>query len=163
VTLRTLLAGLVLGLLVISCSTGEGDPTVADAPTDEPQATEEVADTDTVEVELGEWSVFPDPDAVHADEITFEVSNGGQDPHEFVIVKSDLEPGELPTADDGSVDEEQVDVIDEVEEIEAGGDGEVEVDLEAGSYVLFCNLVEEEDGETEVHYKLGMRTAFTVS
>jgi hypothetical protein len=58
--------------------------------------------------------------------------------------------------------------VDEVEEIPAPAadavvSEELEVDLEPGGYAFICNLVEEEDGETEVHYKLGMRTAFTVS
>jgi hypothetical protein len=29
------------------------------------------------------------------------------------------------------------------------------------SYVLFCNIVEEVDGEVEAHYTLGMRAGFT--
>jgi hypothetical protein len=37
------------------------------------------------------------------------------------------------------------------------------VDLESGSYVLICNIVEkEEGGEVESHYQNGMRTEFTV-
>jgi len=36
------------------------------------------------------------------------------------------------------------------------------VDLDAGNYVLICNIVEEEDGETVSHYQEGMRTPFTV-
>jgi hypothetical protein len=35
-------------------------------------------------------------------------------------------------------------------------------DLEPGDYVLFCNLVHEEEGEIENHFQLGMRTEFTV-
>jgi len=34
------------------------------------------------------------------------------------------------------------------------------VDLEAGSYVLICNIFD--DAENEAHYQEGMRTAFTV-
>ena len=39
---------------------------------------------------------------------------------------------------------------------------ELTANLEAGSYVLLCNIVEEEDGETESHYAEGMHTSFTV-
>jgi hypothetical protein len=34
------------------------------------------------------------------------------------------------------------------------------VDLEAGNYVLICNIWDEE--EREAHYGMGMRTAFSV-
>lgn len=34
-------------------------------------------------------------------------------------------------------------------------------DLVAGTYVLFCNIYEEEE-EQEAHYAEGMRVAFTV-
>jgi uncharacterized cupredoxin-like copper-binding protein len=57
----------------------------------------------------------------------------------------------------------RIEPVDEVEDIPSGGSGELTVDLEEGSYVLFCNIVqEEEDGEVESHYQNGMRTAFTV-
>jgi hypothetical protein len=37
------------------------------------------------------------------------------------------------------------------------------LDLEAGTYVLLCNLVEEEDtGEVESHFAEGMHAMFTV-
>ena len=47
-------------------------------------------------------------------------------------------------------------------DIEVGDTASLTVDLEAGSYVAVCNIVEEEDGETESHYQEGMRASFTV-
>jgi hypothetical protein len=44
-----------------------------------------------------------------------------------------------------------------------GGEEEMTFDLEPGKYVLLCNVVEEEDGVTESHYKNRMRTAFAVN
>jgi uncharacterized cupredoxin-like copper-binding protein len=41
-----------------------------------------------------------------------------------------------------------------VEEVEAGADGTVTLDLEAGSYAMFCNL--------PGHYKTGMYGSITV-
>jgi hypothetical protein len=35
--------------------------------------------------------------------------------------------------------------------------------LEAGDYVVFCNIVEEMDGETESHFAEGMHTTFKVT
>jgi len=40
----------------------------------------------------------------------------------------------------------------------------VAFDLAPGKYVLICNIVQTEpDGSKEAHYKVGMRTAFTVT
>jgi hypothetical protein len=37
------------------------------------------------------------------------------------------------------------------------------LDLEAGTYLLLCNVVEEEEtGEVESHFAEGMHTTFTV-
>jgi uncharacterized cupredoxin-like copper-binding protein len=121
----------------------------------------------TVAVELREWAVDAEPTSVTSGEVTFEVSNNGEDPHELVVARSDLAPDALPTDDDGAVPEDEVDIVDEVEELAPGTDGELTIELEPGSYVLFCNLVEQEseDGETitEAHYSEGMRSAFEVS
>lgn len=116
----------------------------------------------TVNVLLSEFVVEADPGSASAGDVTFAVTNEGEETHEFVILKTDLAEDALPTADDGSVDEEGegVEVIDEIEDIEAGADGEVTANLEAGDYVLFCNIVEEDNGES--HYAEGMHTAFTV-
>lgn len=51
-------------------------------------------------------------------------------------------------------------VIGEIEEFAPGTMAEVTLDLPEGSYVLFCNVLE--NGETEGHYQKGMRIAFTV-
>ena len=114
----------------------------------------------TVDVTLSEYVIGADPAGVPAGDVTFKAKNEGKEKHEMVIVKTDLAPDKLPTKDDGSVDEEGagVEAIDEIEEFEAGGSEELTVTLEAGKYVLFCNLVEEGD----VHYQEGMYTAFTV-
>ncbi len=165
--MRSCLAAFAIALLLAAagCAT---DTDSGDDATPSATPTEEPLTTGPVEISLGEWAVIAEPDEVAAGEITFEISNGGTDPHEFVVVSTDEGPEDLPTKDDGSVDEDEVEIVDEVEEIPApSGDAvvseELTVDLEPGGYALICNLVEEEDGETEVHYKLGMRTAFTVS
>ena len=69
-----------------------------------------------IDVTLQEFSVIPDTDSVDAGEITFNVENvGPDDVHEFVILKTALEPDALPTVADGSVDEAGagIEVIDE--------------------------------------------------
>ena len=116
-------------------------------------------------VDLQEWAVVPDQQSAPAGEVTFSVENVGEEVHEFVIIKTDLDPGSLPTADDGSVSEtgEGMEVVDEIEDLQPGDSSELTVDLDAGTYALICNVLEEEeDGEFESHYQMGMRTAFTV-
>jgi hypothetical protein len=123
-------------------------------------------DGGSVEVTLQEFAVVPDVAEVSAGSVEFTVTNEGpDDPHEFVVFRTDLAPEALPTADDGSVEEEGegVDLIGEIEEFPVGETESATFDLEAGSYVFICNLVEEEDGELESHYQEGMRVAFTVT
>ena len=119
----------------------------------------------TVNVTIKEFEVAPEVTSAPAGTITFHVTNDGPDDvHEFVVVKTDLAPDALPTVDDGSVDEEGegIEVSGEIEDIPVGESQDVDMTLEAGAYVLICNIVEDEDGEAEAHYAMGMRTAFTV-
>ena len=101
-----------------------------------------------------------------AGSVTFNATNiGPMDPHELVVVKTDIPAGELPTREDGSFDEdaEGVEVIGEIEEFDVGLTESMTLDLEPGNYVLLCNLVEEEDGAIEAHYQMGMWVAFEVT
>jgi uncharacterized cupredoxin-like copper-binding protein len=120
------------------------------------------ADATQVEVVLREWEVAPRQSSVKAGKVYFLVENAGpEDPHEFVVIKSDLAPGSLPFEDD-VVPEDKVDIIDEIEPFAPKSKASLVLTLEKGKYVLICNITEEEDGEIESHYREGMRTAFTV-
>jgi uncharacterized cupredoxin-like copper-binding protein len=146
------LAALV-SLLLVACSPGS---------TATPGAS---AGVTTVAVTLQEFAVLPSPATAPAGDITFEVTNSGPDDiHEFVIIKTDLDPADLPVDDEGAVTEdgEGMTVEDEIEDIPVGETQSLTVSLDAGKYVLICNIVETVEGETEVHYALGMRTVFTV-
>jgi len=117
----------------------------------------------TVDVTLQEWAVVVADDSVPAGEVTFSVTNDGPDDiHEFVIIRTDLAPGDLPVDEHGAVTEagEGMEVVDEIEDIPVGDTAEVTVELEAGSYVLLCNIYSAD--EDEAHYAEGMRIAFTV-
>lgn len=118
----------------------------------------------TVDVTLQEFAVVLGSDSALAGDVTFNITNDGpNDVHEFVIFKTDLDPGGLPVDDRGVIDEagEGLEAIDEVEDVAVGASAELTVTLEAGSYVLVCNIYDED--ESEAHYAMGMRSAFTAS
>jgi uncharacterized cupredoxin-like copper-binding protein len=114
-----------------------------------------------VDVVLSEFIVDPSEDSVEAGEVTFALDNQGGETHEFLVVEA-ASADALPVDDDGAFDEEADGVVDEVEDIEAGDTAELTLDLEAGDYVLLCNVVEDEDGEPESHFAEGMHANFTV-
>ena len=118
----------------------------------------------TVAVTLQEWAVLLAADSAAAGDVTFEVTNDGpEDVHEFVVIRTDLEPADLPTDADGAVEEagEGMEVVDEIEDIPVGETQELTVALDAGKYVLICNIFSAD--ENEAHYEMGMRSAFTVT
>jgi len=132
-----------LALVAAGCSSDEGGGTVA--------------------VTLQEFAVVPAASSVAAGEVTFEVTNEGPDDvHEFVVFRTDLAPDALPTGEDGSADEagEGLELIDEIEDIAVGEAPTLTVSLEAGNYVLICNIYDAD--EVEAHYQEGMRVGFTV-
>jgi uncharacterized cupredoxin-like copper-binding protein len=117
-----------------------------------------------VDITLQEFAVGAAPATAATGSVTFNiVNNGPDDAHEFVVIRTDLDPNALPTDENGAVDEagEGMEVVDEVEEIDPGASETLTVDLEAGNYALICNIYDAE--EDEAHYSEGMRTAFTVS
>jgi uncharacterized cupredoxin-like copper-binding protein len=117
----------------------------------------------TVDVKLQEWAVVPAAESVAAGNVTFAITNTGpEDVHEFVVLKTDLDAGALPTDDSGAVEEagEGMEVIDEVEDLPVGESQDLAVALDAGHYVLLCNIYD--DTEQEAHYRMGMRINFTV-
>lgn len=104
-----------------------------------------------------DYSISLDETNLSAGETTFDISNEAEQTHEFVVVKTDLDEGSLPTDDKGDVDEEGegIEPVDEVEDIAAGSTESLTVNLDAGSYVAFCNL--------PGHYRQGMHASFTVA
>lgn len=114
------------------------------------------AQDSTVNVELNEWNVIPDVSSVAAGDIEFVATNTGSIEHELIVVQTDLAPDALPVSG-GRVDESGagLTVIGEIPEFAAGGTESASFDLEAGDYVLICNIAG--------HYEAGMSAAFTVT
>lgn len=94
-------------------------------------------------------------ESAHAGNVTFEVHNDGTIQHSFYVIKSDLDEANLPL-DGTKVDENGtgVDVVDEIETIDAGEADTLSVDLEPGIYVLICNIAD--------HYTQGMHATLDV-
>lgn len=106
-----------------------------------------------VGVVLDEWSVVPELEAVDAGVVEFVVANEGNEPHELVVIKSDVDATALEVVD-SLVPESAVDFRGEVEEFPAGETASGSFRLEAGRYLLICNI--------PLHYENGMVAAFTV-
>jgi hypothetical protein len=157
--LRLILSTVALLSLAFVVACGDDDDD--DGGDDGGATTAAGGDGTEVAVGLQEFAIDLDADSGPAGAFTFNITNAGpDDTHEFVVFKTDLAPDALPTADDGSVDEEGegVELEGEVEDVAVDANETLELDLEAGKYVFICNIVE--DGE--IHYELGMRTGFTV-
>ena len=146
-----LFAVLTLGFVSSGCS----NDTVAG-----PSATPSTSGSDetTVDVAEKDFSLSVSPGSVSTHKVTFNISNEGPTTHEFVVFKTNLDPGALPLVSDGTaVNEDGAGVkhIDEREDIANGATATLSLTLDPGKYVLVCNL--------PTHYKLGMRAGFTVS
>jgi uncharacterized cupredoxin-like copper-binding protein len=149
---RMAAAALIAGFAIAGCAAQSGS------------SSEAAGGGTTIDVTLQEWSVSPSAESAAAGDVTFAVTNDGpEDVHEFVVLKTDLDPGDLPTDEHGAVSEdgEGIEVVDEIEDVPVGETQELTVTLEAGNYVLLCNIYDED--EDEAHYQMGMRTAFEVT
>lgn len=150
------LAVVVSATILLACAAPKDEPVGPGVVSPKPEGASQV------DVVLGEWVVSPRPDSVSAGQVYFLANNAGpEDPHELVIIRSDLAPDALPVVD-GKVVEEQVEIIGEIEEFAPDSMASGVFDLSPGNYVLICNLVETEHGELESHYLEGMRASFIV-
>jgi uncharacterized cupredoxin-like copper-binding protein len=150
-TVRRGLALIALGGLLVACSTGGGgSPTTGTGP---------------VSAALKEWQIDLSSTTLAAGKITFNITNNGDKEHEFVVRKTALKADALPLNADGEVSEDAPELTEvgdpsEVAEIAAGStDKSLTVTLQAGHYVIFCNLHVEE----LLHYSKGMHADFTVN
>jgi uncharacterized cupredoxin-like copper-binding protein len=111
-----------------------------------------------------EWQIGLSSTVLKAGPITFNITNGGDKEHEFVVRKTDLTSDKLPLNADGEVSEDATELTEvgdpsEVAEIASGSsDRTLTVTLQPGHYVIFCNL----HVEDLLHYQKGMHIDFTV-
>ncbi len=126
---------LLLGLALAACSSG----------------------SNSIDVTLTEdYQIVLSGNSASAGDVTFNITNTASElEHEFVIVKSDLSPSSFPTDDEGDVPETEVDIVTEQEAIGPGQNATLVANLDAGHYVLMCNL--------PGHFAQGMHVEFTVN
>jgi hypothetical protein len=119
-----------------------------------------------IKVKLIEFEVKPTISSLAAGKVRFAVKNAGTELHEFVVVHGD-DAAAFPVDADGAVVEEQLPedaFVGELEDIKVGKTKTKAFKLPAGSYVLFCNIVETEDDGTVVsHFAEGMHTTIRTS
>jgi uncharacterized cupredoxin-like copper-binding protein len=106
---------------------------------------------------LKEFAISLSPPSAPAGEVHFKLNNQGAIEHEFVVFKTDLDPASLPVDADGNVSEEGAGVahIGEQEHVMPKTPMDFSVSLDAGNYVVVCNL--------PTHYKAGMHAKLVVS
>ena len=116
----------------------------------------------TVTVTIDEFRVNVVPSTAPEGEVTFDITNNGDFPHEIVVLKTDIAPRSLPIVDhEVNEDAPGIDVIDEIEDVLPGDTESLTVTLDAGKHVLVCNItVDLDDGGVLNHYVEGMSAAF---
>lgn len=133
-------------------------PTATNSPAAEsPAATESPAAATKVEATLKEMSIQLSSNTVPAGPIEFAIKNDGKEPHEFVVLKTDLPDSKL-SLKENKLDEDTkgIEKIGEVEEddLKSGGSDTLKLDLKPGRYLIICNL--------PGHYQAGMKTELIV-
>jgi len=132
-----------LAIATVACSSDSSSSSGSDTST-----SGEVAST------VKDFSITLDPTEVAAGQVKFTINNEGPSTHEFVVVQTDTAPGDLPV-DGALVSEDGIDVIGEAEDIPPSTTVDLVLTLEAGQYVIICNI--------EGHYAQGMNAGLTVT
>ena len=169
--MRLLGALAVLGLSVAGCGDDDDSDRLIDDPTTTTAAAEtckvdQGATTDpattSVDVALEEYTVAATPAEAPAGTIELVATNNGRIPHELVVVRWDEDPGAIPLNPVGGADRQVLGdaVRGRIRSFAVGETCRGTVDLEPGTYVLICNLV---DDGANPHYAQGMHTPFVVT
>lgn len=105
---------------------------------------------------LDDYSITPSVASVHSGAVTFEVENVGATEHEMVVIRTDLDPADIPVENHEANEEASgMTPVGEVEDVQPGASTELKLTLQPGSYVLLCNI--------KKHFERGMVTQFEVT
>jgi len=131
-----------------------GAPTATQAAPDATEPANGGAET-TIDASLTEFDIALSSATAAAGAVTFAVSNDGTIPHDLIVIKTDLDPASLPYDDSAfAADLSGLNVIGTMDPLDVGQAAELAVELDAGAYVLICNIA--------THYEAGTYVAFTV-
>ena len=110
----------------------------------------------SVNVDMKEVSMTSGRTSVPSGEISFRALNSGTIEHDMRVIRTDLDPKQLPMQSGGAqVDLGKLDERLALTGVNAGQSKTDKVRLAAGKYVLLCNL--------PAHYQSGMVAPFTVT
>lgn len=140
----------IAGLAAVGCGDDDSSTTASDTTTTATTG----GGGEALEIKMGDFYFDPKNATAKAGTVAISAPNVGDVEHELVLAKTNDDPAKLPTASDGTVDEESLDIPGEIAEVAAGKTGEGAFDLEAAKYVMFCNL--------PGHYAQGMYGSLTV-
>jgi uncharacterized cupredoxin-like copper-binding protein len=132
-----LLVGICLLVLAASCSSA-------------PEALP--ADVNVI-VDMKEYTITLNTPTAKAGVVKFGIRNLGTMVHDFDVIKTDLAPDKLPI-DTASAKAKTDGLVKQMINIAQGRVTTLEAQLEAGHYVIICNVAG--------HYQLGMRAELTV-
>jgi len=95
--------------------------------------------------------------AVPAGEVMFDLTNVGDEVHELILIKSDMDTAALPpSAVKGEVDEAAIgEYVGGWEDVQPGAMANGTLILAPGRYILLCNLTD--------HYSRGMVSSLQVN
>jgi uncharacterized cupredoxin-like copper-binding protein len=143
--LRGVRAGLLAAaVLLLAVLAGVGTPHRASAQT-------------RLTLTLNEWSIISELPEVPAGEITFDVVNTGEDVHEVIFLRSDMDIAALPPSRvRGEVDEDAIgEYWGGFEDVAPAAMASGAITLAPGRYILLCNLTN--------HYAKGMVSTLQVT
>jgi uncharacterized cupredoxin-like copper-binding protein len=105
---------------------------------------------------LDDSSIALVAESAPAGTLSFDIANDGSTVHEFELLRTDISADSLPV-DSGVVQTsaQGIEIVDEVEDITPGTTATLSVEVDAGAYVVICNV--------PGHYDAGMSTSFTVT
>jgi uncharacterized cupredoxin-like copper-binding protein len=108
-------------------------------------------------VTLNEFAIIAEVAEVPAGEVVFDVVNTGEDDHELIFFKSDMDITALPpSAVKGEVDEGAIgEYVGGFEDVKPGTLAGGSLVLAPGRYILLCNLTK--------HYENGMVSTLQVN
>jgi len=145
--MRLRLLVIFLALLATAVACGDGDETGLPGVTID------------VHAHLDEWSVKLEPASIaKSGRVTFEAHNHGKVPHQLVVIKTDLNPADLPlervAVDVEAAGEQLLSVDVPAADGEAGRQVSA-TELDPGEYAIICNI--------PGHYQQGMYASFEVT